>query len=247
MIKIIFFLFTIFLFNISYAYQNTAPVSGFARSFILGNPIKDARITVLETSQVIYTDQMGHFGPIQYPIGKPITLILEKIGFKTTQTGTVIVPPSGLSGPYDNITFQVPSLESYYLLAGIIGAKIDDEACHVTTTIIAYHKTMDDLPQGESHAKAILMPFVNEMPFYFDIFKDGPLKDKTNPFAHALTETSEDGGVAFFNLPPRDEPYTLSAIKPSVTFTEAQFICRKGAFINISPPQGPMAKNRITT
>ncbi|RDI36461.1 carboxypeptidase regulatory-like domain-containing protein [Aquicella lusitana] len=225
------------------ANNGTAPVSGFARSFILGTPLSDATITILETGEKIKTDKQGHFGPIQYPVGKSITLVFEKFGYKTTQSGTVIVPPAGLTGPYDNITFQIPSIETYYLLAGIVGAKIDENSCHVTSTIIAYHKTLDDIPQGEAGAKVTLTPYVNETPFYFDIFKNvpGPLKDKTNPFTKGLTETSEDGGVAFFNLPPRDEPYTISAVKSGVVFTEAQFLCRKGAFINISPPRGPMA------
>lgn len=222
--------------------DGTAPVSGFARSFILGSDIADATITILETGEKIKTDANGHFGPINYPIGKPITLQLEKSGYKTTQTGTVIVPQEGLTGPYDNITFQIPTTETYYLLAWIIGANADDNNCHVVTTITDYHKTMDDLPQGIADATVTISPYIDETPFYFDIFTSGPLKGKTNPFTKGLTKTSEDGGVAFFNLPPLDKPYTLSAQKNGMTFTEAQFMCRKGAFINISPPRGPMAQ-----
>ena len=220
----------------------TAAVSGFARNFITNGAITHATITILETNQQLTTDDQGQFGPISYPIGKPITLVLEKFGYKTTQTGTVIVPPEGLTGPYDKLTFQVPSIETYYFLASIIGAKMDSNNCHVTTTITAYHKTMNDIPQGEAEASVTLAPYINETPFYFDIFKSGILKGKTNPFTKGLTSTSEDGGVAFFNIPPSDKPYVISAVKAGVTFTEAQFLCRKGAFINISPPRGPMAQ-----
>src|SRR3990167_287723 len=244
--KILFFLFTIIASysasTFAIRYEEAAPISGFARSFVLGTPLADATITILETGLKIKTDAKGHFGPIFYPIGKPITLIFEKFGYKTTQSGTLIVPKSGLTDPYDNVTFQVPSLETYYLLAAIVGAKIDDESCHVTSTITAYHKTMDDDQQGEVQAKAILIPYMNEMPFYFDIFTDGPLKGKTNPFTKGLVHTSPDGGVAFFNLPPSNTPYTISAVKAGVIFSKAQFICRKGVFINISPPRGPMAE-----
>ena len=170
-----------------------------------------------------------------------ITLLFEKWGYQTTQSGTAIVPPDGLAGPFDNITFQVPSIETYYLLANIIGATIDENSCHVTTTITAYHKILDDIPQGEADATVTISPSTNQIPFYFDIYKSGPLKGKTNPFTHGLTKTSEDGGVAFFNLTPSEQPYILSAEKNGVKFTEASFICRKGAFINISPPRGPMA------
>jgi hypothetical protein len=222
--------------------EGAAPVSGFARNFITGVGIANATITILETSQQMNTDQEGRFGPISYPIGKPITLVFNKFGYKTTQSGTVIVPPGGLTGPYDNLTFQVPTIETYYLFVSIVGAKIDADSCHVTTTITAYQKTLDNVPQGEPDAKITLAPYSNETPFYFDIFNIGPLKGKTNPFTKGLTVTSEDGGVAFFNLPPREKPYVISAVKAGVVFTEAQFLCRSGAFINISPPRGPMAQ-----
>jgi hypothetical protein len=235
------FIFLLSTFQIAYAAnQNTALVSGFARSFLTGSKISGATITILETGETLQTDSQGHFGPFPYPVGKPITLVLEKWNYKTTQTGTVIVPPTGLNDPYTNITFQVPSTQSYYLLAKIVGAKIDDTNCHVAATITGYHKTMDDLPQGEEKAYVTLSPYINVIPFYFDVFKSGPLAGKTNPFTKGLTQTSEDGGVLFFNLPPRDEPYVISASKAGVNFTEAEFICRKGIFINISPPRGPM-------
>ena len=239
----LFFLFTIFsTFCFAKSNENKAPISGFAQEFIFDTPLSDATITILETGQQIKTDKAGHFGPFDYPIGKPITLIFEKWNYKTTQSATIIVPPEGLTGPYDNITFQVPSIETYYLLASIVGAKIDEESCHLTTTITAYHKTMEDVPQGEPNANIILFPYVNEIPFYFDIFKSGPLKGKTNPFTRDLTQTSEDGGVALFNLPASELPYTISAAKAGIIFTQATFICRKGMFINISPPRGPMAQ-----
>ena len=235
-------LFFLFMLSPVYAANTTvAPISGFARSFIMGSAISGATITIVETGQKFKTDDNGRYGPILYPVGKPVTLVLEKWGYKTTQSATIIVPPEGLVGPHNNITFQVPSIETYYLLSTVVGASIDDNSCHVTATIIAYNKTMDDIPQGEPDAIVKISPNVSETPFYFGIFKSGPLKGKTNPFEKGLVQTSEDGGVAYFNLPPSDKPYTMTAIKPGVNFTQAQFMCRKGVFINISPPSGPMA------
>lgn len=221
--------------------EGFAPVSGFARSFIMGTEIADATITILETGEKIKTDHHGKFGPFDYPIGKPITLMLEKWGYHATQSATIIVPREGLTGPYNNITFQVPSTEAYFLLSAIVGAKEDPNACHIATTITAYHKNMDDDPQGEENAVVSLSGHLDQPVFYFDIFSSGPLKGKTNPFTKGLTATSEDGGLLIFNLPPREKPYVMTAAKPGVLFTETQFLCRKGAFINISPPQGPMA------
>ena len=225
------------------AYANTvetAPVSGFARSFLLGKHLANATVTVLETGLKLATDKDGHFGPFQYPVGEPITLEFEKWGYKTTQSATIIMPAEGLTGPFNNVTFQVPSVETYYLFSYLIGASIDKNSCHLTSTITAYHKILDDAPQGVEGAIAQITPAVDQRPFYFGIYESGPLKGKTNPFTRGLKKSSEDGGIAFFNLPPRDEPYVISASKDGVHFSEATFRCRKGAFINISPPRGPM-------
>ena len=64
------------------ANELTAPVSGFARSFLFGLPISSATITVLETGQQLTTDSDGKFGPFLYPVGRPITLILESLIYK---------------------------------------------------------------------------------------------------------------------------------------------------------------------
>lgn len=242
LLSVLLILFMTFSFtSVASTADGTALVSGFARSFVLGTPLSNATITILETGLKLKTDDQGHFGPILYPIGKPITLVFEKFGYKTTQSGTLIVPANGLSGPHDNITFQIPSIETYYLLAAFLGIKLDETKCHVVTTISARDKTLFDRTQGEANAKVTLSPYVNETPYYLDIYRDGPLKDKTNFFTKGLITTTEDGGVGFFNLPPSDKPYTLSAVKTGVPFTEAQFLCRPGVFINMSPPNGPMA------
>jgi hypothetical protein len=241
-VTLIVLVFGLFTQTVAFASKDGfAPVSGFARSFIMGSEISNATITIVETGEKIKTDNHGKFGPFDYPIGKPITLVIEKWGYHTTQSATVIVPAEGLTGPYNNITFQVPSSESYYLLSTIVGAKEDPESCHVAVTITAYHKNMDDDPQGEKDATITLARRTENKPFYFDIFRSGPLKGKTNPFTKGLTQTSDDGGLLIFNLPPQDKPYTITATKPGVLFTESQFLCRKGMFINISPPRGPMA------
>lgn len=234
-------LFTLLLPSLNCANPSTAPVSGYARSFILGTKIANAKITILETGQTLKTDAHGQFGPFQYPVGKPLTLLFKKWGYKTTQSGTVIVPKEGLTGTYHNITFQIPSIASFYFLDAVIGGKLESDKCHVVTTITAQGKTLEDEPQGEPYAQILITPHnqISEKPFYFDVFKRGPLKNKTNPFTRNLTFTSEDGGAGFFNLTPSDQPYTITAIKNGVRFSEVQFICRKDAFINISPPQGP--------
>lgn len=222
--------------------QETAPVSGFARSFLTYEPIPDAKITILETGKEFNTDGNGRFGPFQYPVGEDITLILEKKGFHTTQSATLTVPPEGLTGIHHEISFQVPSDFAYKLFEYTLWVKVDENACQITAALTAHKKTMADIPQGEPGAVGKLTPEVNIKPFYFGIFESGPLKDKTNPLQHNLTSSSFDGGIGYLNLPPRDEPYKLTAVKAGVTFNEVKFKARKGAFINISPPHGPMVQ-----
>ena len=218
-----------------------APVTGFGISFWSGERIPNAKLTILETGEVLQTDNNGAFA-IKYPVGKPITFLFEKSGYATMQSGTFVVPKNGFTGPFDNITFQVPSSIVFNILKHTVGGKEDVNSCHVASTVTSFHKTLSDIPQGEEGAIVELTPKVDEKPFYFDIFERGPLKGKTYPFATGLKATSKDGGIAFFNLPPSDKPYRLRAIKNGVIFSEASFTCRKGAFINISPPKGPSAQ-----
>lgn len=226
------------IFSNAFAEQ-TAPVEGFARKFGTTEPIVGATITVLETDEKLKTDKNGNFGPIQYPVGKDITLVFEKIGYRTTQTATVTVPPEGLVSPYNKMTFQAVDHFTFLLFAGAVGEILDETKCHFVATVTSFHKTMDDLPQGEENATVTMMPAPSKKPYYLDIFKDGPLKDYTNPFSKGLTATSKDGGVIFANLEPSNMPYYFTANKSGMRFNTVKFLCRKGMFINMSPPQGP--------
>lgn len=219
--------------------HDTAPVSGYAESFITDRRLEGAQITILETGQTLSTRQDGRFGPIDWPIGKPITLLFEMAGYHTTQSATVTVPEEGLNDKYHEITFQVPSNAMFDALHHIIGGEADPNMCHVAATVTAFHKTMDDCPQGEADAKLQLIPDMGLDPFYFGVFESGPLKDKTNPFKRGLTFTSPDGGVLLFNLPPSDVPYRITANKEGRLFSVSEFTCIKDRFINLSPPQGP--------
>ena len=53
------------------------------------------------------------------------------------------------------------------------------------------------------------------------------------------TETSEDGGVLFANVPPGD--YTWTAHKAGVKFRSVKMKCRAGWLVNASPPWGLQA------
>lgn len=228
--------------------SSTVPVTGFAQSFLFDNKISRAKIAVLETGKIIYSDKKGNFQFCAKP-GAQITLLLKKKSFlpwndyKTTQSATFVVPKNGFVGRFNNITFQVPTMATYRLLKTIIseerGIQLDPTKCNIVTTVTAFHKTLYDDPQGEPNAtvflqqshKPIMLP---TQPFYFGI-----IAGKTNPFTPKRVTTSLDGGVLIYNLAASNVPYLIFARKKGVQFNAKQFICKPGAFINISPPQGP--------
>ncbi|RUR05551.1 carboxypeptidase-like regulatory domain-containing protein [Legionella sp. km772] len=217
-------------------------VSGFARSFISGEPISGATISSLENDNLkLITDSKGQFGPFEWPIGQELTLVCEKSGsfwsgYKTTQTPTFLVPPEGInnSDRLKNISFQVPSNMAYKLLSVAMGISEDPDCCQIAATITPPNKTMDDIPQGVEGVKAILSPQVKSPAFYFGMF---PVVHKTNPFIRGLKTTSLDGGVAFTNVPPGT--YTLTAEKDATSFSTITIKARKGVVVNASPPNGP--------
>ncbi|WP_419421296.1 carboxypeptidase regulatory-like domain-containing protein (plasmid) [Legionella sp. D16C41] len=222
--------------------KNTVLISGFARSFISNKPLTDATITVLENAELKFkTDLTGKFGPFEWPVGQPITLVCEKpgsfwSGFKTTQTATLIVPPEGINNDdfLKNISFQVPSNIAYKFFALAMGIKEDPTAGQIAATITPPNMTLDDLPQGIAGVTVTLSPATKTKPFYFGIL---PVTHKTNPFSRRLNYTSLDGGVAFANVPPGD--YIMEAKKGDISFSKVTFKARAGILTNASPPHGP--------
>lgn len=226
----------------------TALVSGFARSFISGEPISGGIITVLENPDLIFeTDINGRFGPFEWPIGEPITLVFEKqgsfwSGYKTTQTATIIVPEEGINDDnyLKNISFQVPSNMAYAFFSLAMGGTEDPSTCQITTTITPPNTTMDDIPQGVAGVKAILSPNVNPRTHYFGIL---PIIDKTDPFIRDLEYTSADGGVAFINVPPGQ--YTIEVLDENENlYSSVSVTARANCFVNVSPPHGPTMLNK---
>lgn len=226
----------------------TVPVVGHAQALVADARIKNATIHIMETGQSITTNQHGQFAFCALPKRK-LTLTLTKNSssiwqnYHPTQSATVIVPPQGLTGPHHEITFQTPREKTYRVLQKIITKQRHFHAkkncCQVVTTITAYNKTLKNDPQGISGAHIKLMHNNKlfqppQRPFYFAM-----VLEKTNPFSSKRTESSEDGGVIIYNLPASKSPYTITAEKPGMQFSNSQFICRAGALINLSPPHGP--------
>lgn len=220
-----------------------ALVSGFARSFVSQQPIVDATITIIANQEFQFqTDSEGKFGPFLWPVGKQLTLKLEKkgnwwTGYHTTQTATIIVPPEGINDAnyLKNISFQVPSNIAYRFFSWVMGVTADPSTCQIAATITPPGVTMADCPQGEAGVEVSLSPNPHVKPRYPGML---PWIHKTNFFnCEKATVTSRDGGVIFANVP--EGIYTLNAKKKGRLFSQVKLIALRGGFINASPPNGP--------
>jgi len=208
-----------------------------------GRPVAGARIFALGSpgSTLGVTDAAGR-AVVELPAGEEPSLVLEKHGFVTTQSGTWTVPAGGLEGPQQEITFQtmpdwVIAVARRWLRVPAIAGRY-----HLATTVTAAGKTLYDPVQGEPGAVIRIhrdgRP-LDVTPIYMGIV---PLVHKTNLFMarwHQGTMSSADGGVLIPNL--EAGTYTVSAEAPGRRFSVAKAVIRGDSpeFVNLSPPWGP--------
>lgn len=209
-----------------------ASVSGDAIPFNIGNTkrLAGATVWVLERPEKrMVTGEDGHFAFDGIPVGSEATLVLEKAGYHPIQTGTHRVPAEGLR----LVTFQVVSDEVFDAFAGVVGIAPDPGACQVATTVTRVGRSLyDPGAHGEAGATVTIdppLPAANG-PIYFN---SNVVPDRSR------TETSDDGGVVFVNVPPG--VYVLEADKPGVEFLPVTITCRAGLLVNASPPWGLQA------
>lgn len=210
-------------------------VSGDAFAFTLpGSPyglIDGATISILEQPELtVESDAMGHYAIPGVPPGSEATFVLEREGFPLARTKTFTIPAVG---PLERVTFQVPDDALFELLAGLLMIEVDPAACQIVSTVTRVGKSIYDAgAHGEAGATVTLEPAIpaEHGPVYFgaDVIPDPE-----------LTETSEDGGVLYTNVPAGT--YVMRAHKDGVVFEEATMKCDAGVLVNASPPYGLQA------
>jgi len=208
----------------------TITVSGNVFLFNQGQRIEGATITVLEFSDLEATSgEEGYFEFEDMPSGSEATFLFEHPDYPTTQTKTFTLGDEDL----EQVTFQVPDWDSYNILAALLGITPDPDMCQMVTTVTRVGKSLyDEGAHGEEGAVASVDP---ELPAeHGPIYFDSSVLPDTN-----LTETSDDGGVIWTNVPPG--VYTLSAEKEGVEFVSPKMTCRAGVLVNASPPYGLQA------
>jgi hypothetical protein len=207
----------------------TATVSGDAFIFNGGvdGRVVGGRVYVLEDPTFeTTTDATGHFELEGVPVGSDVTLVLDHPEYVPIQTGTHVVPDDGL----DRVTFQAVPPGIYDALATLLEITPDPTLCQMVTTVTRVGRSLyEPNDHGEAGATvSVTPPIAAELgPIYFN---ESVIPDRT------LTETSLDGGVLYYNVPPGD--YVWTASKDGAEFDTVRITCRPGVLVNASPPRG---------
>jgi hypothetical protein len=207
-----------------------ASVQGDAIPFDKGpdGRISGATVSILEFPDMqVVTAADGHFKFDNLPVGADITLVLEHPDYHAIQTGTHVLPDEGL----ERISFQAVSHGIYEAFGAIVEVTPDDtKYCQMVTTVTRVGKSIyDPGAHGEEGVIVTLDPPLpaENGPVYFNTMV---IPDKS------LTETSDDGGVLYSQVPPGD--YRWTATRAGATFREVRMKCRIGYLINAAPPWG---------
>ena len=189
--------------------------------------IANATVSLLEDpNMTTTTDADGHWvlelGP------GPATFVIAADGFPPARTKTFMIEDS-----VELVTFQVPNDELFGLLAGVLNLEVDPATCQIVSTVTRVGKSIYDAgAHGEEGAIVTIDPPLpaEHGPVYFN---SAVIPDPS------LTETSDDGGILFTNVPPGT--YTLHAEKDGVVFEDVVMQCAAGVLVNASPPYGLQA------
>ncbi len=190
--------------------------------------IAGATVSILEFPEMtMVTAADGKFKFDGLPVGADITLVMDHPDYHPIQTGTHTLPHEGL----ERITFQAVTHALYGALAGIVGITPDEEKyCQMVTTVTRVGKSIYDVgAHGEAGVVITIDPPlpVENGPVYFNA--------KVIPEL-GLTETSDDGGALFTQVPPGE--YLWTGTKAGAQFSQVRMKCRAGFLINASPPWG---------
>lgn len=207
-----------------------ADVEGDAIPFDMGpdGRIAGATVSILELPDMqVVTGADGHFKFAGLPVDADITLVLDHPDYHRIQTGTHVLPDAGLQ----RITFQAVTHTIYDALAAIVQITPDEAgSCQMVTTVTRVGKSIYDAgAHGEAGVVVTLDPPLpaEHGPVYFNA---QVIPDRS------LTETSEDGGVLFVQVPPGE--YTWTGTKDGATLRPVRMKCRPGVLVNAAPPWG---------
>lgn len=239
------------------------PVEVFAKKF-KGGPIAGGLVEDLRTGQGWVTGKDG-YARFHAASGRKLALVFHAAALPAVQTATVIVPPGGLTGHQEEITFEVPGMR---LFRGLLLAFGRPKAGtrHVVTTVLAAGASLHD-NFGEPGATAALVAPDGgriENAVYLAAKDNGRGKHTTSWSSAILGKrlsqvfpalaarvgeprTTVDGGLIFPDVPCGEYRIVAEKRLPGaepLVFSESLVTVspRSPLLINASPPHGPRAR-----
>ena len=190
--------------------------------------IAGATISLLEhPDRQVTTGPDGHFVFDGLAEGSEVTVVLDHPDYHPIQTGTIRLGPTGI----DRVTFQAVTYTIYQILAALLAVTPDEvNRCQMVTTVTRVGKSIYVAgAHGEDAVTVTLDPPLpaEHGPIYFN---SSVLPERS------LTQTSDDGGVLFIQVPPGE--YVWTAHKAGAVFSHVKMKCRPGFLVNASPPKG---------
>lgn len=195
-----------------------------------GGRIAGGMVTILEYPGLSSTtDEDGFFSFSGLPSGTAVTFEMTHPDYEPIQTGTFMLGNTDLT----RVSFQAPDHFFYGVFAGLLMVEPEPDKCQIASTVTRVGLSLyDGVAHGEPGATvSIDPPLPSELgPVYFN--------EQTIPI-YSLTETSDDGGIIYVNVPPGD--YVVTAHKENMRFSQIYLKCRAGYLVNASPPKGLQA------
>lgn len=190
--------------------------------------VEGAKVWILEyPDKEVITGGDGRFQFDGLKEGESFSLVMDHPDYAPIQTGVFTVGTDDI----ERVTFQAVTHDVYdYLSSDILNIVPEEDKCQMVTTVTRVGKSLyDDGAHGEAGVTVTLDPPLppEHGPIYFNSL--------VIP-SRGLTETSDDGGVLFIQVPEGE--YTWTAHKEGVRFRQVRMTCRAGVLINASPPWG---------
>ena len=212
----------------------TVAISGTAYEFnnvrkLLGG----ATVHVLEDPALTTTVAEDGTYSLEVPDGAKVTPYITKEGYGTIYLQTFTTAGQDLV----DVNFQTPTTGVMGLLALVLGIETNDdgypEQCAVVSTVstrqvrgVGYENFITWGAHGVAGVTASISPEAGTRTY----FNEQVIPDRS------VTETSDDGGVVWTELPPGD--YTLSAAGAGSDWPEVDVTCADGRIVNANPPWG---------
>lgn len=213
---------------------STVTMSGEAYEFNnVRTMLSGATIHVLEDPALTTTVAEDGSYTLEVPDQAKVTPYISKDGYGTIYLQTFTTAGEDLV----NVNFQTPTVAVMGALATVLDIEKNEagypEQCVVVSTVstkqvrgVTYEEFIGWGAHGVAGVTASISPEAGRRTYFNEhVFPDA-----------SVTETTEDGGVVWTELPPGE--YTLSAQGAGSDWPEVDVTCADGRIVNANPPWG---------